>query len=207
MAAKPITPGPPEHLPEDVRDAWREIVADGLPKSGVDAMAIEAYATLVVRWRATARAIAEEGIVVDGGRRGAIAHPALAVERALADQIKVWAAVFRKRPPVRRRSGPVYDATKKSVAAVPALQSDQFAGAVEAVLTLAWLIDEAQRDGIEELQKRAFVLIPSYLKGCAELQITPASLPAETGKKVTGGGKVTKFADAAAARRRQAGIG
>lgn len=206
MAVKPNAPEPPEHLPGDVQEVWREIVADGLPKSGVDAMAIEAYATLVVRWRATARAIAEEGIVVDGGgRRGAIAHPALAVERALAEQIKAWAAVFRVRPPVRRRSGPVYDATKKSVSAALALQDDQFAGAVEAVLTLAWLIDEAQRDGIEELQKRAFVLIPSYLKGCAELQITPASLPADAGKKVTGGGKVTKFQDAAARRRQAAG--
>ena len=74
--------------------------------------------------------------------------------------------------------------------------------ACEAVLTLAWLIDEAQRAGLDALQKASYVTIPTYLKGCAELEITPASIPEAARKKVDGaGGKVTKFEDAAAKRR------
>lgn len=194
---------PPEWLADDVAAEWRAVVArDGIGPS-VDAAMIEAYCTLIVRWRQASERVTEEGLISDGGeRRGAVPHPALAVERSLADQIKAWAPLFN-RPPARRKSGPMYNATKKSVAAVPELQDDKFAGAVEAVLTLAWLIDEAQRAGIEALQKASFVMIPSYLKGCAELQITPASLPEGAQQKGKGGGKVTKFADAAEARRQK----
>lgn len=198
MARKSLEP--PEWLDEKVAAEWREVVArDGIGPS-VDAAMIEAYCTLIVRWREAAQKVAEEGLIVDGDRRGAVAHPALAVERSLANQIKAWAPLFN-RPPARRKAGPMYNATRKSVAAVAELQGDKFAGAVEAVLTLAWLIDEAQRAGIEAMQKASFVMIPSYLKGCAELQITPASLPEGEQQKGKGGAKITKFQDAAEARR------
>jgi P27 family predicted phage terminase small subunit len=193
---------PPEWLDDKVAAEWREVVArDGISPT-VDVAMLEAYCTLIVRWREAAQKVAEEGLIVDGDRRGAIAHPALAIERSLADQIKAWAPLFN-RPPARRKAGPLYNATRKSVAAVPDLQADRYAGAVEAVLTYAWLIDEAQRAGIDAMQKASFVLIPSYIKGCAELQITPASLPESAQQKGKGGGKVTKFADAAEARRQR----
>ena len=62
----------------------------------------------------------------------------------------------------------------------------------EAVRTLAWLIDEAQRAGIEELRKAAFGAIPAYVRGCAELHITPASVPegASRPQRRRGGGSL-----------------
>ena len=61
---------------------------------------------------------------------------------------------------------------------------------------------ETPLSALEALQKAAFGTIPTYLKGCAELEITPASIPEAARKKVDGaGGKVTKFEDAAAKRR------
>lgn len=197
---------PPEHLSDDVAAVWRELVDRDAVAPDVDVVMLEVYCALIVRHRAATEALASEGIVVDGGeRRGAIVHPALAAERDLAEQIRRWSPVVMRRASAVRKAGPMYNATKKSVAASDALKdNDQFAGAVEAVITLAWLIDEAQRAGIEALQKASFVMIPSYLKGCAELQITPASLPEGAQQKGKGGGKVTKFQDAAEARRRRA---
>lgn len=187
--------------------------ANGLT-SAVDAASLEAYCNLIARHRAAAKAVAEDGLVVaGGGSKGAIVHPALAVERQLADQLKAWAPMFKRPAAVKRRSGPMYDATKKSVDAVPALQADVHAGPVAAVLTLAWLIDEAQREGLEALQRASYVMIPAYIKACAELQITPASLPAQpsgkgAGRKgASGGGKVSKFSDAAARRRQREAAG
>lgn len=193
----------PDRVDYDVREVWLEVVGRGRVSPIVTAEMLEAYCTLVIRHRQAAERVEKEGLVVDGGeRRGAVVHPALAVERQLADQLRTWAPLVNRAPSPRRRSGPMYDATRRSIEADTELAADdRFEGACAAVLTLAWLIDEAQRDGIEALQKATFNLIPSYLKGCAELQITPASLPEDTRKKVPGGGKVSKFQDAANKRR------
>jgi phage terminase small subunit len=169
-------PEPPEHLEEDVADVWRTVVAEHQLVEPIDRVGLEAYCTTVVRYRAAAAKVAEEGLVVAGGR-GPIVHPALAVERQLADQVTALAGrVLPRRAPARRR-GPMYDATKASVDAAVHLSSAKYTGPVAAVLTLAWLIDEAQRAGLDALQRAAFGAIPSYLKACAELQITPASVP------------------------------
>ncbi len=85
----------------------------------------------------------------------------------------------------------MWDATCRSVAGAEHLKDRrEFAGAVEAVKTLAWLIDESQRAGIEELQKAAFGTIPTYLKACEALQITPASRPVVKGEGKKPGGKL-----------------
>lgn len=197
---------PPDRLSDAGRDVWEEIVRRGRMHPSIDPEMLETYCALVVRWREAAAKVAEEGLVVDGGdRRGAVVHPALAAERELAEQIRKWSPLFNKPAMVRRRSGPMYDATRRSIAAAELNAKDEFEAVCEAVLTLAWLIDEAQREGMEALQKATYNLIPSYVKGCAELQITPASVPADVLKKAGKVGKVTKFADAAASRRAAAG--
>ena len=206
-ASKTIPVEPPDRLPDDAAEVWREVVAAGRLAPTVTAALLEAYCELVIRQRDAAKTLHAEGIVVDGGeKRGAIVHPALVAERQMSEQLREWAPLFTRPSAARRRRGPMYDATKQSIAAVPELRDDQrFTAACEAVLTLAWVIDEAQREGIDELRKVSYNVIPSYLKGCAELQITPASLPEDARKKVGRGGKVTKFEDAAARRQAQAG--
>lgn len=208
MAGKPkhhLPAEPPDRLSAAAAAIWREIIARDAIDPGVDAAVLEAYCALVVRWRDAAAKLTAEGLVVDGGdRRGAVVHPALVAERQLAEQVREWAPLFNRPRPAVRRRGPMYDATKRSIKDANLPASKRYDGACEAVLTLAWLIDEAQREGLDALRKVSYGLIPSYLKGCAELQITPASLPADAAKKVTGG-RLRKFEDAAARRQAQAG--
>lgn len=171
---------PPEGLGEAEAQVWRDVVTRGRIAPAADAHMLEAYCALVVQWRDASSRVAEEGIVVDGGdKRGAIVHPALAAERQLSQQLREWGPLFNRPSAVSRRSGPMYDATKRSLVAAKLTRKDrpEFEGACEAVLTLAWLLDEAQREGIDALQKAAVQLLPHYIKGCGELQITPADAP------------------------------
>ncbi|CAN7241110.1 P27 family phage terminase small subunit [Microbacterium sp. LjRoot45] len=200
-----IPAGPPDRLGETASEVWREVIARGAISPKADAAMLEIYCVIVAQSRDVAAKLSTEGLVVADEKRGAIVHPALAAARQLADQLKDWAPMFNAPKAAVRRRGPMYDATKHSIAAEPKLADDErFKAACEAVLTLAWLIDEAQREGLDSLRQASYVMIPSYLKGCAALQITPASLPPDA-KKVTGGGKVRKFEDAARARQALAG--
>lgn len=164
-------------MPADAAEVWREIVATNDLAGTVDRAALEAFCTLVARLRAARRRVNEEGMVVTDPRGRVVPHPALGVERQTAEQIRAWGDRFAPLvKPVRKR-GYMADATARAIADAPHLQDAKFAGAVAAVKTLAWLIDEAQRESMEKLQKAAFGTIPTYLKACAELQITPASVP------------------------------
>lgn len=200
-----IPKDPPDRLSLEAAEVWADVVTRGRVSPKADATMLEAYCRLVVRWRDVAKQLSGDGLVVADEKRGAIVHPALAAERQLADQLREWGPLFNAPPAaVRNPRGPMYAATKRSIAESAQLRDDKrFEGACEAVLTLAWLIDEAQREGLDALRQASYVTIPTYLKGCAALQITPASLPAGA-KKVTGG-KVSKFEDAAARRQRQIG--
>lgn len=180
----------PEHLPEDVAAVWAEITAaHPLPES-IEGPSLEAYCTLVAALRVARARIAAEGLVVADARGNAVPHPAITVERDLAREIRAWGNRFASRGVARRRRGTVADATARSVAAAGHL-TKVHDGPVAVLKTLAWLIDEAQRDGIEALQKAAFGTIPTYLKAAHELQLTPASVPVEKGK---GGARVGKLA-------------
>ncbi|MGO3895363.1 P27 family phage terminase small subunit [Brevibacterium aurantiacum] len=168
---------PPEDLPADAAEVWREIVASNDLAGTVDRAALEAFCTLVARLRAARRRVNKEGMVVTDPRGRVVPHPALTVERQTAEQIRAWGDRFAPLvKPVRKR-GYMADATARAIADAPHLRDAKFAGAVAAVKTLAWLIDEAQRESMDKLQKAAFGTIPTYLKACAELQITPASVP------------------------------
>ncbi len=92
-------------------------------------------------------------------------------------------------------------ATKRAIAAAPHLADARFAGGVQALLALAEIIDKAKAAGEEAYAKAAFGAIPSYVKTCEALLLTPASLPRP--KEPEGrGSKISKFAEAADARRR-----
>ena len=201
-AAKVERPEPPDSLPEPAAQAWREIVESNDLAGNVDRSALEAYCTLISRLREARTRVDAEGIVVKDPRGRVVAHPALQVERQVAEQIRAWGDRFAPLvKPVRRR-GYMADATAAAIANATHLRDKKFAGAVAAVKTLAWLIDEAQRAGADQLQRAAFGTIPTYLKACAELQITPASAPATApAKEASGGGTVSNLRDAAARRR------
>jgi P27 family predicted phage terminase small subunit len=173
--AEPIDP--PDHLPEAVAEVWREIVASNDLAGKVDRSALETFATLMARLREARQRVEEDGMVVKDPRGRVIPHPALAGERSTAEQIRAWGDRFAPLvKPVRKR-GYMADATAQTLSEAKHLQGLRFAGPVAALKTLAWMIDEAQRDSMEALQKAMTTTVPSYLKACAELQITPASLP------------------------------
>ena len=168
---------PPTSLPADATEVWREIItANGLVGT-IDRPALEAYCTLVSRLRQARARVEEEGMVVTDPRGHVVPHPALLIERQTAEQIRAWGDRFAPLiKPVRKR-GYMADATALALKHSPHLDDPKFTAAKATVKTLAWLIDEAQRESMDKLQKAAFGTIPTYLKACAELQITPASMP------------------------------
>lgn len=175
-------PAPPDHLPPSVAAVWAEIVEANDIVGRVDRGALEAFCTLVSRLREARAAISEDGIVVTDARGKEVAHPALAVERALAEQIRAWGDRFAPLVHARRGArGYMADATATSIAAASHLADAKYAGAIATVKTLAWLIDEAQRAGMDSLMRVAHTLLTDYQSACTALQITPASSPAVSG--------------------------
>lgn len=169
---------PPADLPETAADVWREIMDTNDLAGTVDRAALEAFCTLMARMREARKRVEDEGMVVKDPRGRVVPHPALAVERQAAEQIRAWGDRFAPLvKPVRKR-GYMADATAASIAAATHLSDAKYAGPVAAVKTLAWMIDEAQRDSMDALQKAMVTIVPTYIKTCTELQITPASIPA-----------------------------
>lgn len=207
---------PPDHLPAAVAEVWREIADSNDLVANVDRTALETYCTMVARVREARQRIEDEGMVVTDPRGRVIPHPALAVERQTAEQIRAWGDRFAPLVKPARKRGYMADATAQTIAEAKHLQGPKFAGPVAAVKTLAWMIDEAQRDSMEALQKAMTTTVPNYLKACNELQITPASLggltvaaqpapEAPAGEAKPEGGSVSNLQDRARARRAAAG--
>ncbi len=209
---------PPDAMSEPIAVVWREIVESNDFAGRVDRTALEAYCTLVSRMREAVGRVAREGMVVTDPRGRVIPHPALAVERQTSEQIRAWGDRFAPLTKPTRKRGYMADATAASIAAATHLKAAKYSGPVAVVKTMAWLIDEAQRESMDALMKAGNTLIPNYLKACAELQITPASLPnalqsaphaggesqpAAGGKQE--GGSVTDMQERARARRGAAG--
>lgn len=195
-------------MPERAVIVWREIVHSNDLAGRVDRAALEAFCSIVARMREAQERVEDEGLVVADARGRVVAHPALAIERAAAEQIRAWGDRFAPFVKPTRQRGYMADATARSIGDAPHLAEAKYAGPVAAVKTLAWLIDECQRAGMDALQKATYNLIPTYLKACAELQITPASAPAAgshaPAAKGATGGKVTKFSEGARLRRERA---
>lgn len=195
---------PPMEMPEAAATVWREIMTSNDLAGTVDRSALEAFCTLMARLREARQRVEDEGMVVKDPRGRVIPHPALAVERQTAEQIRAWGDRFAPLvKPVRKR-GYMADATATSIANATHLSAAKYAGPIAALKTLAWMIDEAQRESMEALQKAMTTTVPNYLKACTELQITPASIPtlvgAETPKEKKGS-TVTSMREAAEKRR------
>ncbi|WP_315913590.1 P27 family phage terminase small subunit [Arthrobacter sp. lap29] len=168
---------PPADLPETATVIWREIMESNDLAGTVDRSALEAFCTLMARLREARKRVEDEGMVVKDPRGRVIPHPALAVERQTAEQIRAWGDRFAPLvKPVRKR-GYMADATATSITNAVHLSAAKYAGPIAALKTLAWMIDEAQRESMEALQKAMTTTVPNYLKACTELQITPASIP------------------------------
>ncbi|SPT53789.1 Phage terminase, small subunit [Actinomyces bovis] len=168
---------PPAHLAEDAASVWTSVVTAHPRPELLDAMRLEAFCLAVATLRAAHQAITDKGLTVVDDRGQVVKNPALAAARDAQEQVRRWGTEFARPHPPKRRRGTMYDATTASISAAEHLKDAQFRGACEAVKTLAWLIDEAQRAGVEELRKASFGAIPAYLRGCADLRITPASVP------------------------------
>lgn len=206
----------PERLQGKALDAWNEIVATNDIAGTVDRQALEAFCILVARLREAQERIDEEGMVVRGSNGRVVPHPALEVERKLAEQIRAWGDRFAPLVKPTRKRGYMADATASAIANAPHLKGDdakKYSGMIAAARTQAWMIDEAQRDSMEALNKAVVTILPQYVKTCAELQITPASIPgqiaptapAEGAKEGEGdSSNVSSFQARAEARRRQA---
>ncbi|MDQ4502172.1 P27 family phage terminase small subunit [Sinomonas sp. ASV322] len=198
---------PPPGLPASAVEAWREIVVANDFAGNVDRAALEAFCTLMARLREARQRVEDEGMVVKDPRGRVVPHPALAVERQTAEQIRAWGDRFAPLVKPARKRGYMADATAASIANAPHLAQRKYAGPVAAVKTLAWMIDEAQREGMEALQKAMATTVPTYLKACADLQITPASVPAKAVGAAGGGetkapaSKVTDMQERARSRR------
>ncbi|MGO2069655.1 terminase small subunit [Glutamicibacter arilaitensis] len=209
---------PPERMPAAVREVWEEIVASNELAGTVDRQALEAYCHLIARLRAAQARIEEEGMVVRDTKGKVIPHPALEVERKMTDAIRAWGDRFAPLVKPTRKRGYMADATAVAIANAPHLQGDgakQYTALIAAARTQAWTIDEAQRDSMAALNDAVVKIMPQYVKTCAELQITPASLtavaaptPAKTAEPEKEAGKsgsnVSSFQERAN-RRRQAG--
>lgn len=169
----------PEHLDRDVRAIWTELVERMPAGRKLDATRFEVYCEQLHAFRVAAKDVRKNGVRIEDATGRTVRNPSIDALRDMTKQLNVWGAEFS--PPnssPKRRRGTMYDATTKAVSAAKHLEGrDEFAGAIEAVKTLAWLIDEAQRSGLHALQSAAYGTIPSYLKGCAALQITPATPP------------------------------
>lgn len=204
----------PDRLPEHVKEVWDEIVATNDLAGTVDRQALEAFCYLVARLRQAQARIEDEGMVVRDSRGKVQPHPALEVERKLAEQIRAWGDRFAPLVRPTRKRGYMADATAAAIANSPHLQGNdgkKYAGLVAAARTQAWMIDEAQRDSMEALNDAVVKILPQYVKTCSELQITPASLsagvapePPKQEKGVGGGSNVSSLQERAN-KRRQAG--
>lgn len=87
---------PPEHLSPGAKQAWAEIIGD-IPTGldAVEAAGIEAFANAIARRRAAQRQLDEEGLIVADDKHRPIEHPALAIERAAAVEVKRWIERYR----------------------------------------------------------------------------------------------------------------
>lgn len=179
---------PPSGFTPDLQQIWDEVIARLPSVAKVDPHRLEVYCQQVNAFRRAADDVAKNGVRIQDATGRTIRNPSVDALRDMTKQLNAWGGEFA--PPSsmpKRRRGTMYDATTKAVAAAAHLQDrDEYAGAIEAVKTLAWLIDEAQRAGLHALQAAAYGTIPSYLKGCAALQITPAETPHEAAKKPPG---------------------
>jgi P27 family predicted phage terminase small subunit len=99
---------PPEHLPIEAKEFWREYISR-LVEVGivdlVDVPALEMLATMYARARQASRVVAKEGHYTRGSTGQIVEHPALKIERESMSQFWKMAEHFAFTPVARVRLG------------------------------------------------------------------------------------------------------
>jgi phage terminase small subunit len=88
----------PSHLDRRARGVWRE-VAKAWPLEDLSPAAVESLCVQVVRMRDAQARVDAEGELVAGARERPEPHPALAIERAAAEQVRKWLSFLRDELP------------------------------------------------------------------------------------------------------------
>ena len=85
----------PKHLTPDVAKVWLEQVAaldeEAPPRLGPE---FDAYCTCIARMRDAQQRIAAEELIVPDSKNAPVAHPAFAIERQCADDLRKWGRKF-----------------------------------------------------------------------------------------------------------------
>lgn len=87
---------PPLHLSTAAAESWSEITASLTEEAGGESAALEAYATALARLRDAQSRIDREGSLIADAKGNPIQHPALAIEKSAAAEIRLWAVHFRR---------------------------------------------------------------------------------------------------------------
>jgi P27 family predicted phage terminase small subunit len=109
---------PPEDLPEDGKDVWKQIVprlAEVGVLDQVDTYAVEAMCTQWARAKQAGRIIAQQGHVTIGSTGQLVEHPALQTERNAFQQFLRFAEHYALTPVARTRLG-LAELERKSLA-------------------------------------------------------------------------------------------
>ena len=89
---------PPSHLTKEVQAVWVEQVeALGDKAQRVIGPEFEAYCGVIARLRDAQRRIQEEELIVPDTKNAPVAHPAFAIERQCADDLRKWGDKFKPR--------------------------------------------------------------------------------------------------------------
>lgn len=178
---------PPEKMDPRARDIWTNFFEGVKEPKKIDLVALEAYCGLVARLRQAQAQVAADGPIIDDGRGRPVAHPGIQIEMDVIKEIKNWGSRFADLQKANRSArGYLARAVDKSVKSAVHLHDPKFAASVAVLRTLAFLIDDAESKGAEALMRASFGSIPTFLKTCAELQITPASIPVPAGNGGSG---------------------
>lgn len=99
---------PPEWLPSDAKDFWRESIARLIEVGIIDMVdmpALEMLAVAYARWRTAAKVIASEGFFTMAGNKNLRVHPAIKIEREANAMFMKMAEHFALTPVSRTRLG------------------------------------------------------------------------------------------------------
>ncbi|MDK8637520.1 P27 family phage terminase small subunit [Corynebacterium imitans] len=84
----------PEHLSPEAAGVWDSVISESSNPALIAADELAAYCNQVVLERDCARRVREEGTIVADERGRPIPHPAIAVGRQAALDVKNWAERF-----------------------------------------------------------------------------------------------------------------
>lgn len=100
---------PPEEMPENVADVWREIVeahvdADDDSIGRKVGPRMEAFCAITADLRDATKRVSTDGLLVQDARGTAIPHPAIAIKNDASRELARYGDEFRPKPQRTRRT-------------------------------------------------------------------------------------------------------